>query len=136
MKADRDEAPEWLTSRPSKGTNPKVVVAGMVGTVITLGVLALTGQAFMQPTVKSTAESRQQPKGTTITEANRAEPAPVKDWDRIVEEQARRDAISRQESEQANSSEAQSQGKPYLTIRTTYQEGLTTCSAHETFQSL
>ncbi|WP_061237384.1 hypothetical protein [Ectopseudomonas composti] len=100
MKAERDDAPEWLTSRPSKGSNLKVVLAGTIGTVVTLGALTLAGQAFMQNTVKNLAANSQQPKPKQAAEITRAEPAPRNDWDRIVEEQARRDAMSTQQPEQ------------------------------------
>lgn len=106
MKADRNDAPEaWLASRPRKNGNPGIVLAGVIGTVITLGALNVAGQAFKQTTVKSVAENRQQATITPIAEVARAEPVPAKDWDRIVEEQARRDAMPRQEPEQANNSE-------------------------------
>mgnify|MGYP001250097178 CR=1 FL=1 len=100
MKADRDDAPEWLTSRPRKSGSMVAVLAGGVGMVITLGLLTVAGEAFMQSTVKNLAENRQQPKPKPVAEITRVEPAPAKDWDRIVEQQARRDAMSQQLSEQ------------------------------------
>ena len=103
MKADRDDAPEWLTSRPSKGSHLKVVLAGTIGTIVTLGALTLAGQAFMQNTVKNLAANSQQPKPKPVAEITRVEPAP-RDWDRIVEEQARRDAMSTQQPEQLTGS--------------------------------
>lgn len=106
MKADRDDAPEWLTSRPSKGSNLKVVLAGTIGTVVTLGALTLAGQAFMQNTVKDLAANSQPPKPKPVAEITRAEPAPRNDWDRIVEEQARRDAMSTQQPEQPTGSDS------------------------------
>lgn len=136
MKADRNDAPEaWLASRPRKNGNPGIVLAGVIGIVITLGALNVAGQAFKQTTVKSVAENRQQATITPIAEVARAEPVPAKDWDRIVEEQARRDAIPRQEPEQANNSEPLSQDNAYSTIRTTYREGLTTCSVLGQFRN-
>lgn len=106
MKADRDDAPEWLTSRPSKGSNLKVVLAGTIGTVVTLGALTLAGQAFMQNTVKNLAANSQPPKPKPIAEIIRAEPTPRNDWDKIVEEQARRDAMSTQQPEQPTGSDS------------------------------
>ncbi|MDF2074112.1 hypothetical protein P2Q70_05970 [Pseudomonas mendocina] len=106
MKADRDDAPEWLTSRTSKGSNLKVVLAGTIGTVVTLGALTLAGQAFMQNTVKNLAANSQQPKPKPVAEIARAEPAPRNDWDEIVEEQARRDAMSTQQPEQLTGSDS------------------------------
>ena len=106
MKADRDDAPEWLTSRPRKRGNLGVVLAGAIGMVVTLGALTVAGQAFMQSTVKNLAENRQQPKPTPVAEISRAEPAPRNDWDKIVEEQARRDAMSLQQPEQPTGSDS------------------------------
>lgn len=106
MKADRNDAPEWLTIRPRKIGSLRVVLAGVIGTVITLGALNVAGQAFLQNTVKSLAENRQQPKPTPVAEITRAESAPRNDWDRIVEEQARRDAMSQQQPEQPTGSDS------------------------------
>ncbi|MDH0625727.1 hypothetical protein N5E31_22580 [Pseudomonas chengduensis] len=107
MKADRDDAPEWLTSRTSKGSNLKVVLAGTIGTVVTLGALTLAGQAFMENTVKNLAANSQPQKPKPVAEIARVEPAPRNDWDRIVEEQARRDAMSTRQPEQPTGSDSQ-----------------------------
>lgn len=106
MKADRDDAPEWLTSRPHRRNNLGVVLAGVIGTVVTLGAFNMAGQAFMQTTVKNLAENRQQPKPKPVAEITRAEPAPRNDWGKIVEEQARRDAMSQQQPEQTTGSDS------------------------------
>lgn len=106
MKADRNDAPEWLTSKPRKHGNLGVVLAGVIGAVVTLGALNMAGQAFMQTTVKSLAENRQQPKPTPVAEIARAEPVPRSDWDKIVEEQARRDAMSPPQPEQPTGSDS------------------------------
>ena len=68
MKADRDGAPEWLTSTPRKRGNMGAVVAGVIGMVITLGALTLGGQAFMKNTVKNLAANSQQTKPTPVAE--------------------------------------------------------------------
>lgn len=52
------------------------------------------------------AENRQQPKPTPVAEISRAEPAPRNDWDKIVEEQARRDAMSQHKPEQPTGSDS------------------------------
>ncbi|ERH49510.1 hypothetical protein O203_15895 [Ectopseudomonas chengduensis] len=106
MKADRDDAPEWLTTRPRKRGNMGAVVAGAIGVVVTLGALTLGGQAFMKNNVKNLAANSQQPKPKTVAEITRAEPTPRNDWDKIVEEQARRDAMSQQRSEQPTGSDS------------------------------
>jgi len=103
MRADRDDAPEWLTSQPRK-RGMGAVVAGVIGMVITLGALTLGGQAFMQNTVKNLAANNQQPKPKPVAEITRSEPTPRNDWDKIVEEQARRDAMSQQQPERPTSS--------------------------------
>lgn len=104
MKADRNDASEWLTSRPRKSGNLGVVLAGVAGIVVTFGALTLAGQAFMQTTVKNLAENRQQQKPKPVAEITRAEPTTRNDWDKIVEEQARRDAMSTQQPEQPTGS--------------------------------
>ncbi|EZH81886.1 hypothetical protein AU05_08695 [Ectopseudomonas composti] len=104
MKADRDDAPEWLTSKPRKRGNMGAVAAGAIGVVVTLGALTLGGQAFMKNTVKNLAANSQQPKPKPVAEITRSEPTPRNDWDKIVEEQARRDAMSQQRSEQPTGS--------------------------------
>lgn len=106
MKADRDDAPEWLTSKPRKRGNMGAVIAGVIGMVVTLGALTLGGQAFMTNTVKNLAANSQQTKPKPVAEITRSEPTPRNDWDKIVEEQARRDAMSRQRAEQPTSSDS------------------------------
>lgn len=106
MKADRTDAPEWLTSRPRKRGSAGAIIAGVLGTVVTLGALNVAGQAFLQTTVKNLADNRQQPKPKPVAEITRAEPAPSKDWQRIVEEQVRRDAMSQQQPEQPTGSDS------------------------------
>ncbi|MGE8296967.1 MAG: hypothetical protein ACN6PH_15630 [Pseudomonas sp.] len=106
MKADRNDAPEWLTSRPRKRGNAGAIIAGVLGTVVTLGALNVAGQAFLQTTVKNLAENRQQPKPKPVAEITRAEPETSKDWQRIVEEQVRRDAMSPQQPEQPTGSDS------------------------------
>lgn len=101
-----DDAPEWLTSRPRKRANLGVVLAGVIGMVVTLGALTLAGQAFMKNTVKNLAANSQQTKPKPVAEITRPEPTPRNDWDKIVEEQARRDAMSRQRAEQPTSSDS------------------------------
>jgi hypothetical protein len=106
MKAERNDAPEWLTSRPRKRGDMGAVVAGVIGVVVTLGALTLGGQAFMMNTVKNLAANSQQPKPKPVAEITRSEPTSRNDWDKIVEEQARRDAMSQQRSEQPTGSDS------------------------------
>jgi len=97
MKADRHDAPEWIRSNSRKRGNLGVVIPGLIGTVITVGALYVASQAFLQGTVKNLAESKQQPKPVPVAEIRRAEPGT--DWSKVVEEQARRDAMSQPQAE-------------------------------------
>lgn len=106
MKADRDDAPEWFRSDTRKRSSLAMLIPGLIGTGITLGALYFGGQALMKGTVQELAERRTTPKPTPVAEITRAEPAPRKDWDRIVEQQARRDAMSQQQPEQPNGSDS------------------------------
>ena len=106
MKADRNDAPEWLISRPRKRGNMGVVLAGVIGMAVTLGALTLGGQAFMKNTVTNLATNSQQPKPKPAAEITRPEPTPRNDWGKIVEEQARRDAMSQQQPEQTTGSDS------------------------------
>lgn len=97
MKADRHDAPEWIRSNSRKRGNLGVVIPGLIGTVITVGVLYVASQAFLQGTVKNLAESKQQPTALPVAEIRRT--APETDWNKVVEEQARRDAMSQPQSQ-------------------------------------
>lgn len=97
MKADRYDAPEWITSGRNKRGNLAMVIPGLLGTVITIGALHFASQAFVQGTVKHLAESKNQPKPLPVAEIHRAEPQT--DWNKVVEAQARRDAMSQPKAE-------------------------------------
>lgn len=97
MKADRHDAPEWIRSNSRKRGNLGVVIPGLIGTVITVGALYVASQALLQGTVKTLAESKQQPTPLPVAEIRRAEPET--DWSKVVEEQARRDAMSQPQAE-------------------------------------
>lgn len=56
--------------------------------------------------VQEMAEKRMPPKLTPVAEVTRVDSAPRKDWDRIVEQQARRDAMSTQQPEQPAGSDS------------------------------
>lgn len=106
MKADRDDAPEWLRSDTRKRSSLAMLIPGMIGTGITLGALYFGSQFLLQSKVQEMAEKRMPPKPTQVAEITRADPAPRKDWDRIVEQQAGRDAMSQQQPEQPTGSDS------------------------------
>jgi hypothetical protein len=97
MKADRHDAPEWIRSNNRKRGSLGVVIPGLIGTVITIGALHFASQALLQGTVKTLAESTQQPTPLPVAEIRR--PEPEKNWSKVVEEQARRDAMSQPQAE-------------------------------------
>jgi hypothetical protein len=103
MKADRHDAPEWLRSNSRKRGNLGVVIPGLIGTVITVGALYVASQAFLQGSVKNLVESKQQPTALPVAEIWRT--TPETDWSKVVEEQARRDARSKTQTELPTSSE-------------------------------
>lgn len=102
MKADRNDAPEWITSRGNKRSSMGIVMAGVIGTIVTLGAISVAGKVFQQTTAKNLNQSEQHRPVLRITGE---EPAPRKDWDRMVEQQARRDAMSQPLSEQPTSTD-------------------------------
>lgn len=100
MKADWNDAPDYITRHPRKSRRLEKLIPGLIGTVITLAVLQMAGSAFLQGTAQSIAEKRIQSKPASVAEISRAEPAATKDWDRVVEEVAARGATPQQQSTQ------------------------------------
>lgn len=100
MKADWNDAPEYITRHPRKSRTLARLIPGLIGTVITLAVLQMAGSAFLKGTAQGIAEKRIQPKPTPVAEITRAEPAATKDWDRVVEEVAARGATPQPQSAQ------------------------------------
>jgi hypothetical protein len=94
MKADLSDAPEYLKAKHNKKARIPTLFAWLVGVCITLGVLHVGGQAFMQGTLKNLAAKQQKP--APIAEISRPsqERSTSQDWDKIAEEQARRDAVA------------------------------------------
>lgn len=89
MHADRDDAP--FKSRKQNSTLTWVVALG-IGTSITLGMLFVASMNAGKDKLKNTFEiTTSKP---TPVEQPKAEKKPEVDWDRIVEEQARRDAAN------------------------------------------
>ena len=59
MKADRNDAPEWITSLGNKRSSMGIVMAGVIGTIVTLGAISVAGKAFQQTTAKNLDQSKQ-----------------------------------------------------------------------------
>lgn len=89
MKAEWDDAPEWINNRRKKSA-AAVLLPGLLGTCITLGALYFASQALLKGTVQQIIEKRQLPKPVPAAAITRAEPAANKDWDSVVNEAASR----------------------------------------------
>lgn len=98
MKANWNDAPDYITRQPRKSRRLAKLIPGLIGTLITLAVLQMAGSAFLKGTAQSIAEKRIQPKPAPVAEISRAEPAPAKDWDKLVNEVAARGATTQSQS--------------------------------------
>lgn len=91
MKADWNDAPEYIrTSSRRSGANAWII-PGIIGTCITLGLLQVAGSAFLNGTVQRLADKSAQTKPVPVAQITRQDPVSEKDWERIVDDQARRD---------------------------------------------
>lgn len=93
MKADWNDAPDYITKHPPKSRRLAKLIPGLIGTVITLAVLQMAGSAFLQGTATDIVDRRIQPKPAPVAEIIRVEPAAARDWDKVVEEVAARGAM-------------------------------------------
>jgi hypothetical protein len=96
MKADWNDAPSYIKANSKRASARALIVPGIIGTCVTLGLLQIAGSAFLTGIAHNLAEKPTPAKPTPIAEITRSEKLPAKDWDRIVEEQARLDAQSQQ----------------------------------------
>ena len=90
MKADWNDAPDYIRTRARRGNTKGLIIAGVIGTCVALAGLAFTDSGYMSGVAKN------------FTNPNYVRPTPdyerqgntsseTKDWDRVVEQQARRD---------------------------------------------
>lgn len=100
MKADWNDAPEYITRHRRRSRRLAKLIPGLIGTLITLAVLQMASSAFLQRTAQSIAEKRIQPKQAPIAEIRRAEPAPARNWDKVVAEVAAKGAMPQPKSAQ------------------------------------
>lgn len=99
MKAEWNDAPDYVRRRPRKGA-VAWLIPGLIGTAIMLAALQMVSSAFLKGTAQGIADRRIQPKPAPVAEITRAEPAATKDWDRVVEEVAARGATPQPQSAQ------------------------------------
>ncbi|AHL73729.1 hypothetical protein CH92_00900 [Stutzerimonas stutzeri] len=100
MKADWNDAPDYITRQPRKSRRLARLIPGLIGTVITLAVLQMAGSAFLQGTAQRIADRRIQPKPASVAEITRVKTTETKDWGRVVEEVAARGATPQWQSDQ------------------------------------
>ncbi len=94
MKADRDDAPTYARQSARRSNRTNWVVASFLGSAVTVGLLYTLSSLYMQGKVDRLANNPK-PKPAPIAEITRSAPA-EKDWDKIVEDVARQDAMSYQ----------------------------------------
>jgi len=106
MKAEWNDAPDYVRRRPRKGA-VAWLIPGLIGTAIMLAALQMVSSAFLKGTAQGIADKRIQPKPAPVAEITRAEPAATRDWDRVVEEVAARGATPQSQTAQATAATAE-----------------------------
>jgi hypothetical protein len=99
MKADWNDAPDYIRRRPRKKA-VAWLISGLIGTAIMLAALQMASSSFLKGTAQGIVDRRIQPKPVPVAEITRAEPAATQDWDRVVEEVAARGAAPQPQSAQ------------------------------------
>lgn len=97
MKADRDDAPNYVRPSACRSNMTTWVVASFLGSAFTVGLLYTLSSLYVQGKVDRLANNPK-PKPDPVAEITRAAPA-EKDWDKIVEEVAKRDTLSQSKNE-------------------------------------
>jgi len=106
MKAEWNDAPDYIRRRPRKGA-VAWLIPGLIGTAIMLAALQMVSSAFLKGTAQGIADRRIQPKPAPVAEITRAEPSATKDWDRVVEEVAARGATPQPQTAQPQAATAE-----------------------------
>ena len=107
MKADWNDAPEYITRYPRKNRRLAKLIFGLIGTIITLVVLQMAGSAFLAGTAQRIVDKRIHPPLAPVAEITRPEPAPDRDWDKMVEEVAAKSKTPRPQSVQPQTGTAE-----------------------------
>lgn len=95
MKADRDDAPTYVRPSARRSNMTTWVVASFLGSAFTVGLLYTLSSLYMQDKVYR-LENTPKPKPAPVAEITRSAPA-EKDWDKIVEDVARRSNAANQD---------------------------------------
>jgi len=110
MKAEWNDAPDYIRRRPRKGT-VAWLIPGLIGTAIMLAALQMASSSFLRGTAQGITDKRVQPKPAPVAEITRAEPTATKDWDRVVEEVAARGARPQPQTPQPQAATAEAPPK-------------------------
>lgn len=99
MKAERDDAPTYVRPSARRSNRSTWLVASFLGSILTVGMLYTLSALYMHD-VADQILNGQKPKQAPIAEITRSAPT-EKDWDRIVEDVARRsNADNREQARQ------------------------------------
>ena len=113
MKADRDDAPTYVRQSARRSNMATWIVASLLGSAFTVGLLYTLSSLYMHGKVDRLA-NKPTPKPAPVAEITKSAPA-EKDWDKIVEEVARR-------SNQADQSQIRQQQPQQKTKQTVYSD--------------
>jgi hypothetical protein len=89
MRAELDDAPDWVQQRARKRGLGKPILIGLIGIGLTLGGLHIAGGAFLKNSLQKLTAVPSQPQPAPVAEVSRLQQA-EKDWDQIVDEVAKR----------------------------------------------
>lgn len=95
MKADRDDAPNYVRPSARRSNMTTWVVASFLGSAFTVGLLYTLSSLYVQGKIDRLANNPK-PKPAPVAEITRSAPA-EKDWDKIVEDVARRSNAANQD---------------------------------------
>ncbi|MCQ4323019.1 hypothetical protein [Stutzerimonas stutzeri] len=109
MKAEWNDAPDYITRHPRKSRRLAKLIPGLIGTVVTLAVLQMAGSAFLKGTVQDIPDKHVQPKPAPVAEIKRAEPTATKDWDRVVKEATAKGTTPQPQTDQPQAATAEPQ---------------------------
>ncbi len=94
MKADWNDAPDYIRTRARRGNTKGLIIAGVIGTCVTLGGLAFTDSARMGDLAKNfTNPNYVRPTPEYEKQRSSSEISDSRNWDRVVEQQTRRDQV-------------------------------------------
>ena len=89
MRAEFDDAPDWVQQRARKRGLGKPILIGLIAIGLTFGGLHIAGGALLKNRLEHLAAITNQPQPIPVAEISRPQPT-EKDWDQVVDEVARR----------------------------------------------